>query len=190
ARPSGRTAPRPSLPRWSWSARSDADRPRNGPGQRPGPAPPDACACRPAGPDRTRKPPPAIPEYAMLDENMKTQLAAYLERLREPIELNAALDDSEASRELRELLQDIAALSDKVSIGTADDERRPSFEIRRAGTDIAVRFAGLPMGHEFTSLVLALLHVGGHPPREDEELLEQARALQGEFRFETYFSLS
>ena len=126
----------------------------------------------------------------MLDENMKTQLAAYLERLREPIELNAALDDSEASRELRELLQDIAALSDKVSIGTADDERRPSFEIRRAGTDIAVRFAGLPMGHEFTSLVLALLHVGGHPPREDEELLEQARALQGEFRFETYFSLS
>jgi len=126
----------------------------------------------------------------MLDDNLKTQLAAYLERLRAPIELNAALDDSEASGELRELLQDIAALSDKVTVGTAEDERRPSFEIRRAGTDIAVRFAGLPMGHEFTSLVLALLHVGGHPPREEEEVLEQARALQGEFRFETYFSLS
>jgi alkyl hydroperoxide reductase subunit F len=140
-------------------------------------------------PGRTRKPPP-IPEHAMLDDNLKTQLAAYLERLRAPIELNAALDDSEASGELRELLQDIAALSDKVTVGTAEDERRPSFEIRRAGTDIAVRFAGLPMGHEFTSLVLALLHVGGHPPREEEEVLEQARALQGEFRFETYFSLS
>ncbi|KAA2284190.1 alkyl hydroperoxide reductase subunit F [Arenimonas fontis] len=126
----------------------------------------------------------------MLDDKLKTQLAAYLQHLRVPVELNAALDDSEASRELRELLQDIAALSDKVSVGSADDPRRPSFEIRRAGTDIAVRFAGLPMGHEFSSLVLALLHVGGHPPREDEEVLEQARALQGEYRFETFFSLS
>jgi alkyl hydroperoxide reductase subunit F len=70
------------------------------------------------------------------------------------------------------------------------DARTPSFEIRRSGSDIAVGFAGLPMGHEFTSLVLALLQVGGHPSREDAEVIEQAKALPGEFVLETYFSLS
>jgi NADH-dependent peroxiredoxin subunit F len=81
-------------------------------------------------------------------------------------------------------------LSDKIRLGSLESERRPSFEIRRAGTDLAVEFAGIPLGHEFSSLVLALLWVGGHPPREEAEVIEQARALTGEFRFETYFSLS
>jgi NADH-dependent peroxiredoxin subunit F len=49
-------------------------------------------------------------------------------------------------------------------------------------------FAGLPMGHEFTSLVLALLHVGGHPPKEEASLLDQVKQLEGKFEFETYFS--
>ena len=126
----------------------------------------------------------------MLDADLKSQLSTYLEKLQLPIELNASLDDSDASKELRALLQDIAALSDKISLGTLRDARTPSFEIRRAGSDIAVGFAGLPMGHEFTSLVLALLQVGGHPSREDAEVIEQARALPGEFVLETYFSLS
>jgi alkyl hydroperoxide reductase subunit F len=126
----------------------------------------------------------------MLDADLKSQLSTYLEKLQLPIELNASLDDSDASKELQALLQDIAALSDKISLGTLRDARTPSFEIRRAGSDIAVGFAGLPMGHEFTSLVLALLQVGGHPSREDAEVIEQAKALPGEFVLETYFSLS
>jgi alkyl hydroperoxide reductase subunit F len=126
----------------------------------------------------------------MLDASLKTQLSAYLEKLQLPIELNASLDDGEASRELEALLAEIAALSDKIVFNRVADVRTPSFEIRRAGTDTAVRFAGLPMGHEFTSLVLALLQVGGHPPREEADVLEQARALPGEFVFETYFSQS
>ncbi len=126
----------------------------------------------------------------MLDANLKNQLAAYLEKLQLPIELNVALDTSEASQELRVLVEDIAALSDKITTGTLAAERVPSFEIRRAGSDTAVGFAGLPMGHEFTSLVLALLQVGGHPPREDAEVIEQAKALSGHYVFETYFSLS
>lgn len=126
----------------------------------------------------------------MLDANLKTQLAAYLEKLQQPIELNAALDDGESSLELRALIEDIAALSDKIRVGTLTSERVPSFEIRRTGTETAVSFAGLPMGHEFTSLVLALLQVGGHPSREDVELIEQAKALSGDFVFESYFSLS
>ena len=127
----------------------------------------------------------------MLDTNLKTQLKAYLERLVMPIELAASLDDSEKSRELEELLREIASLSDKIRyLRRDDDTRRPSFAIERAGSDVAVRFAGIPLGHEFTSLVLALLQVGGYPPKVDEELLEQVRQLDGDLHFETYFSLS
>ena len=86
--------------------------------------------------------------------------------------------------------QQIAALSDKVRLQRSDDARKPSFAIRRAGTDISVRFAGVPLGHEFSSLVLALLQVGGHPPKVEPELLQRVRELPGEYRFETYFSLS
>ncbi|MGY3038899.1 alkyl hydroperoxide reductase subunit F [Rhodanobacter sp. TND4EL1] len=127
----------------------------------------------------------------MLDETLKTQLQAYLEKLVQPIELVAALDDSAKSRELDELLQQIAALSDKISLRRDDSEaRKPSFAINRIGTDIGVRFAGLPMGHEFTSLVLALLQVGGHPSKAAADTIEQIRNLDGDFKFETYFSLS
>ncbi len=127
----------------------------------------------------------------MLDADLKTQLAAYLEKLQQPIELVASLDDSDASRELDGLLADIAALSPKISRATGDDARKPSFLIRRTGTDIAVGFAGIPLGHEFTSLVLALLQVGGHPVRIDDALAAQVRALDGDgdFVFETYMSL-
>ncbi|MCG2840608.1 alkyl hydroperoxide reductase subunit F [Sandaracinobacter sp. RS1-74] len=127
----------------------------------------------------------------MLDANLTAQLKAYLEKLTLPIELLASLDDGAKSAELAELLGEIAALSDKVSYArTDDDARRPSFLIRRVGTDIGVRFAGLPMGHEFTSLVLALLQVGGHPSREAQDVIEQVQGLEGDFHFETYFSLS
>ena len=125
----------------------------------------------------------------MLDQDLKDQLAAYLERLQQPIELVASLDDSEAARELDALLDDIAALSPKISRATGDDARKPSFLIRRAGTQVQVGFAGIPLGHEFTSLVLALLQVGGHPVKIDEALAAQVRALPGDYSFETYMSL-
>jgi len=127
----------------------------------------------------------------MLDETLKTQLQAYLEKLVQPIELVAALDDSAKSQELDDLLQQIAALSDKITLRRDDGEaRKPSFAINRIGTDVGVRFAGLPMGHEFTSLVLALLQVGGHPSKAAADTIEQIRNLDGDFKFETYFSLS
>ncbi len=127
----------------------------------------------------------------MLDETLKAQLKAYLEKLTQPIELVAALDDEAKSHELDELLHEIAALSDKISLRRDDSEaRKPSFAINRVGTDIGVRFAGIPMGHEFTSLVLALLQVGGHPSKAAADTIEQIRNLDGNFTFETYFSLS
>jgi len=127
----------------------------------------------------------------MLDANLKTQLKAYLEKVTQPIEIVASLDDSAKSAELNELLEQIASLSDRISLVRRDDDaRKPSFAINRVGTDIGVRFAGIPLGHEFTSLVLALLQVGGHPSKAAAEVIEQVRNLDGDYRFETYFSLS
>ena len=127
----------------------------------------------------------------VLDAATTAQLKAYLGNLRRPIELVATLNDSPKSAELRSLVEEIAAQSDKVTArfdGT--DERAPSFAIRADEGRAEAVFAGLPMGHEFTSLVLALLHVGGHPPKEDADLLDQVRALDGPLHFETFFSLT
>ena len=127
----------------------------------------------------------------MLDTQMKTQLQAYLQNLRAPIRLIATLDGSEKSAELRELLQEIAELSDKVSVDeSGSDARKPSFMVTKEGETRGVRFAAIPMGHEFTSLVLALLWTGGHPPKVDAEVLEQIKSLDADMKFEVYMSLS
>lgn len=128
----------------------------------------------------------------MLDATLRQQLQAYLERLTQPVELVAALDDSDTSLEMRDLLKDIASLSPLLSFEErADDAHRtPSFSVNRKGGDVKIRFAGIPMGHEFTSLVLALLQAGGYPPKVDASVIEQIRSLQGEFDFEVFISLS
>ena len=127
----------------------------------------------------------------MLDTNIQTQLKAYLERLQQPIELVATLDDSTKSAEMRELLHDIGALSTLVSVRyDGIDARIPSFSVGLPNQTARIRFAGIPMGHEFTSLVLALLQTGGHPPKVDAALIEQIKAIPGNFRFETFISLS
>ncbi|WP_313520095.1 alkyl hydroperoxide reductase subunit F [Pseudomonas sp.] len=127
----------------------------------------------------------------MLDDNLKTQLKAYLEKVTQPFEIVASLDDSAKSQETLGLLQDIVSLTDKITLKTDGvDARKPSFSLNRPNGNISLRFAGLPMGHEFTSLVLALLQVGGHPSKATAETIEQIKGLEGEFNFETYFSLS
>ncbi|MCB5425782.1 alkyl hydroperoxide reductase subunit F [Altererythrobacter sp. CC-YST694] len=128
----------------------------------------------------------------MLDANLTQQLKTYLANLREPIELVASLGDDAKSAQTRELLNEIAALSDKVSASfDGDDARKPSFAIIRASDPSRqVRFAGLPMGHEFTSLVLALLWAGSHPPKVEQDVLDQIAGLEGDYNFEMYFSLS
>lgn len=128
----------------------------------------------------------------MLDATLKTQLKAYLEKVVQPIEIVASLDDSAKAREMQELLQEITLLSERITLVERrdDQERTPSFSINRPGTDIGVRFAGIPLGHEFTSLVLALLQVGGHTIKFDDAVIEQIRNLEGDFEFETFISLS
>ncbi len=127
----------------------------------------------------------------MLEESLKAQLKAYLERVTQPFEMVASLNDSESSKEMEQLLQTIASLSDKITVRTdGQDARMPSFSLQRVGTDMSLRFAAIPLGHEFTSLVLALLWTGGHPPKVEPEVIDQIRALEGDFNFEVYMSLS
>ncbi|MGY8821007.1 MAG: alkyl hydroperoxide reductase subunit F [Pseudomonadales bacterium] len=127
----------------------------------------------------------------MLDSNLKAQLKTYLEKVTQPFEIVASLDDGAKSQEMLAMLEDITSLSDKITLRTdGNDVRKPSFALNRIGGNISLRFAGIPMGHEFTSLVLALLQVGGHPSKTAPEVIEQIKNLDGEYNFETYFSLS
>ena len=113
----------------------------------------------------------------MLDANLKAQLKAYLTKLQRPIELIASLDERTASQEMRDLLDDIGSLSEMITVRyDGRDARKPSFQISAVGADMGLRFAAIPMGHEFTSLVLALLQVGGHPSTvEPRDVIEQIR---------------
>jgi len=129
----------------------------------------------------------------MLDANLKQQLQAYLGRMTQPIEIVATLDDSSTAQEMRELLEQVASLSSLVTLERREADgtvRAPSFSVSRVGADMGIRFAGIPMGHEFTSLVLAMLQAGGHPPKVDAAVIDQIKALDGDFEFEAYISLS
>ena len=128
----------------------------------------------------------------MLDSTTQAQLAGYFERISQPVALIASLDDSAGAAEIRELVTEIAAIApDKITARfDGQFERRPSFQITRVGQNMGVHFAAVPMGHEFTSLVLALLWAGGHPPKVEAEVIEQIQALDGDFAFDTWMSLT
>lgn len=128
----------------------------------------------------------------MLDDNIKQQLAGHLDKIAHEVEIVASIDGNKPSRDMLEMLEEIAALSPKLALHESrdDDQRKPSFNVARVGEDMHIRFAGIPTGHEFTSLVLALLQAGGHPVKADESVIAQIQNLDGEFHFESYISLS
>ncbi len=127
----------------------------------------------------------------MLEASLTEQLRDHLTRITDDVELIATLDDGPKSVEMLAFLEEVTALSPKLTVSTeGNDTRRPSFVIRRSGTDVEVTFAAIPLGHELTSFVLALLQVGGHPSPVDQVLQDRIRGLEGTFAFETYLSLS
>ena len=128
----------------------------------------------------------------MLDDDIKQQLAAYLERVQQPFEMVATLGSDAKSTEMRELLEEIAGMRpDRITLRTdGQDARVPSFTLARPGSGTQLRFAAIPLGHEFTSLILALLWTGGHPPKVEADTLEQVKALDADLDFEVYMSLS
>jgi alkyl hydroperoxide reductase subunit F len=128
---------------------------------------------------------------AVLEPAIADQLRTHLQKITMPVEFVMSLDDGAKSQETAALLNEVAGMSDLITVQQrGDDVRRPSFAITRLGTDVGVRFAGVPMGHEFTSFVLAVLQVGGHPAKIDADTAAAIQALAGEHHFETYFSLS
>ena len=127
----------------------------------------------------------------MLDINIQTQLKAYFEKIVEPIVLTATLDDSSKSTEMLALLNQVAELSDKISLkNDGTNQQVPSFNISKVDSDARVTFSGLPMGHEMTSFILAILQVSGYPPKLEEHILEQIRSLNSSMHFQTFISLS
>ena len=128
----------------------------------------------------------------MLDDTLKTQLQSHLERINRPIAIQAWVDQSQTSQEMMELISEIAQLSASIQLTLAEDATQisPSFSLSSPGQAIDVRFAGLPMGHEFTSLILALLQVGGVAAKISDETRAQIAQLKGDYRFETFFSQS
>jgi len=128
----------------------------------------------------------------MLDETLKTQLQQYMGLLRQPLHLIASLDDSATGQQMRGLLDDIVAAGNgKIRLDVSGtDARRPSFVVAREGQQTGVRFAGLPLGHEFESLVLTLLWTGGHPPKVEQSVIDSIKAIEGQFDFDVYMSLT
>ena len=128
----------------------------------------------------------------MLDQAMKDQLKAYLDNLKTDVHLVLSLDDSDTSNKLHGLANDIASLNNKVKVieDQAASTRKPIMQVMNPSKETAIGFAGLPMGHEFTSLVLALLHSGGHPMKLEPAVIEQIAALNEEMNFEIFISLS
>jgi alkyl hydroperoxide reductase subunit F len=125
-----------------------------------------------------------------LDAEIKSQLVQYLELLEGDVQLNVSAGDDPVSQQMLELAEELARLSPRIRWERAQLPRTPSFSVNRPGEDTGIVFAGLPLGHEFTSLVLALLQVSGRAPKVQPDVMERIRALPGEYRFETYVSLT
>lgn len=126
----------------------------------------------------------------VLDANIKAQLNQYMALMENPIVLKVSASADDVSKEMLALVEELAAMSSKITVEKADLTRTPSFTVNRVGEDTGIAFAGIPLGHEFTSLVLALLQVSGRAPKVDEKLINQIKNIKGEFHFESYISLT
>ncbi|MCU4769198.1 alkyl hydroperoxide reductase subunit F [Bacillus toyonensis] len=126
----------------------------------------------------------------ILDADIKTQLSQYLQLMENDILLKVSSGDDNVSKDMLSLVDELATMSSKITVEKVELERTPSFSVNRPGEDTGVVFAGIPLGHEFTSLVLALLQVSGRAPKVEQKLIDQIKNIQGEYHFESYISLS
>ncbi|WP_409305169.1 alkyl hydroperoxide reductase subunit F [Peribacillus sp. SCS-155] len=126
----------------------------------------------------------------VLDADIKAQLAQYLQLMEGDVLLKVSAGSDDVSRDMLALVEELVSMSSSIKLEKAQLERTPSFSVNRVGEDTGVTFAGIPLGHEFTSLVLALLQVSGRAPKVDQKIIEQVKNLKGEYHFESYISLS
>ncbi|PGZ97120.1 alkyl hydroperoxide reductase subunit F [Bacillus pseudomycoides] len=126
----------------------------------------------------------------ILDADIKAQLAQYLQLMENDVLLKVSAGSDDVSKDMLALVDELATMSSKITVEKAQLERTPSFSVNRIGEDTGVAFAGIPLGHEFTSLVLALLQVSGRTPKVEQKVIDQVKNMQGEYHFESYISLS
>lgn len=125
-----------------------------------------------------------------LDQDIKAQLEQYLQLLEGDIVLKVSVGSDDASSEMLSLVEELANMSSRITVEKTQLSRTPSFSVNRVGEETGVTFAGTPLGHEFTSLVLALLQVSGRAPKVEQNVIDQIKSIRGEYKFETYISLS
>ncbi|MCI2803698.1 alkyl hydroperoxide reductase subunit F [Staphylococcus pettenkoferi] len=126
----------------------------------------------------------------MLNDELKSQLQQLLQLMEGDVVLRASLGSDDKSEELKALLDEVSAMSSQIQVEEASLKRTPSFTVNRPDEDTGITFAGIPMGHEFNSFVLALLQVSGRPPKEEQSVLNQIKSLEGPLHFETFVSLT
>lgn len=126
----------------------------------------------------------------ILDAEIKAQLAQYLQLMEGDVLLKVSAGSDEISRDTLALVDELAKMSQRIKVEHAELQRTPSFSVNRIGEDTGVVFAGVPLGHEFTSLVLALLQVSGRAPKVDQKVIDQIKSIEGEYHFESYISLT
>ncbi|WP_226672021.1 alkyl hydroperoxide reductase subunit F [Rossellomorea aquimaris] len=126
----------------------------------------------------------------MLEADIKAQLEQYLQMMEGDIVLKVSAGEDDISKDMLALVEELSSMSSRISVEKAELTRTPSFSVNRPGEETGITFAGIPLGHEFTSLVLALLQVSGRAPKVDQSVIDQIKSVQGEHHFETYVSLS
>lgn len=132
----------------------------------------------------------ATAKFMLLDANLKAQLQQYLALLEGEIVIKVSVSDDKVSNDMLDLVTELENMSPLITVQHALLERTPSFSINKVGEETGVTFAGLPLGHEFTSLVLALLQVSGRAPKVDESVIKRIQAIKKPMKFETYVSLT
>jgi len=125
-----------------------------------------------------------------LDADIKTQLGQYLQLMEGEVLLKVSAGSDPVSADMLALVNELADMSPSIKVEQAQLPRTPSFSVNRPGEDTGITFAGIPLGHEFTSLVLALLQVSGRAPKVDDSVIAQIKSIKGEYHFESYISLS
>src|SRR5690625_4284426 len=126
----------------------------------------------------------------VLDADIKKQLSQYLDMMEGDVLLKVSVGTDKTSRNMLEFVDELAEMSSRIKVEKTELERTPSFSVNRVDEDTGIVFAGIPLGHEFTSLVLALLQVSGRAPKVDEKVSEQVKNLEGTYHFESFISLS
>ncbi|PID73754.1 MAG: alkyl hydroperoxide reductase subunit F [Desulfobacterales bacterium] len=127
----------------------------------------------------------------MLEPQISEQLKTVFEALEGRVELSVDDSSHEKQGELLEMLDQVAMTSENIIVtNSGRTSEAPRVAVRHDKTGCGISFSGIPGGHEFSSLVLAILNADGKGRLPDEVLVGRIRRLKGPVHLRTYVSLS